>query len=139
MPAFTATRRVEFRDTDAAGIMHFASFFPLMESVEHEFLRHLGLSVLAHDDAGPFSWPRVNAQCDFQGAARFEDVLIVTLRISRLGTKSVTYQFDVRHDDRPVATGSMTAVCCRLPKSGTTLQSIPIPTEIAEKLRAYCA
>ena len=46
MSSFSATRRVEFRDTDAAGIMHFASFFPLMESVEHEFLRHLGLSVL---------------------------------------------------------------------------------------------
>ena len=139
MSAFTATRRVEFRDTDAAGIMHFASFFPLMESVEHEFLRSLGLSVMAKDDSGPFSWPRVNAQCDFQGAVRFENVLTVTLSISRLGTKSVTYQFDVRHDNRPVATGSMTAVCCRLPSAGSTLQSIPIPEAIAEKLRPYCA
>ncbi|HEY2826528.1 MAG TPA: thioesterase family protein, partial [Pirellulales bacterium] len=129
----------EFRDTDAAGIMHFASFFPLMESVEHEFLRSLGLSVLAKDDAGPFSWPRVNAQCDFQSAVRFEDVLTITLGISRLGNKSITYQFDVRHDDRPVATGSMTAVCCRLPARGSELQSMPIPAEIAGKLRPYCA
>jgi acyl-CoA thioester hydrolase len=139
MPVFTATRRVEFRDTDAAGIMHFASFFPLMESVEHEFLRSLGLSVLAQDETGPFSWPRVNAQCDFTGAVKFEDVLTILLSISRLGTKSMTYQFDVRHDDRPVATGSMTAVCCRLPKGGTELKSIPIPAEIADKLRPYCA
>jgi acyl-CoA thioester hydrolase len=139
MSLFTATRRVEFRDTDAAGIMHFASFFPLMESVEHEFLRSLGLSVLAEDDAGPFSWPRVNAQCDFQGAVRFEDVLTITLGISRLGNKSITYQFDVRHDDRPVATGSMTAVCCRLPARGSELQSMPISAEIAGKLRPYCA
>jgi acyl-CoA thioester hydrolase len=139
MPSFTATRRVEFRDTDAAGIMHFASFFPLMESVEHEFLRQLGLSVLAHDAAGPFSWPRVNAQCEFQNAVRFEDVLSVTLSILRLGTKSITYQFDVRHDDRPVATGSMTAVCCRLPTSGGPLQSMPIPKNVAEKLRPYCS
>lgn len=137
MSVFTATRRVEFRDTDAAGIMHFASFFPLMESVEHEFLRHLGLSVLAHDDVGPFSWPRVSAQCDFQSAVRFEDVLTITLTIARLGNKSITYKFDVLHDDRPVATGSMTAVCCRLPTSGGVLQSIPIPAEIAEKLRPY--
>jgi acyl-CoA thioester hydrolase len=139
MQLFTATRRVEFRDTDAAGIMHFASFFPLMESVEHEFLRSLGLSVMAKDDSGPFSWPRVNAQCDFQGAVRFEDVLTVTLTISRLGTKSITYKFDVRHDNRPVATGNMTAVCCRIPKGGTELKSMPIPAEIADKLRPYCA
>lgn len=139
MSAFSATRRVEFRDTDAAGIMHFASFFPLMESVEHEFLRSLGLSVMAKDDSGPFSWPRVNAKCDFQGAVRFEDVLTVTLTISRLGSKSVTYQFDVRHDNRPVATGSMTAVCCRFSHGSGELQSMPIPTDIAEKLRPYCA
>lgn len=139
MSVFTATRRVEFRDTDAAGIMHFASFFPLMESVEHEFLRSLDLSVLTHDETGPISWPRVNAQCDFTGAVRFEDVLTISLSISRLGTKSVTYRFDVRHDNRPVATGSMTAVCCRLPKGGTDLKSMPIPAEIADKLRPFCA
>jgi 4-hydroxybenzoyl-CoA thioesterase/acyl-CoA thioester hydrolase len=139
MPVFSATRRVEFRDTDAAGIMHFASFFPLMESVEHEFLRHLGLSVIADDGTGPVSWPRVNAQCDYQSPVKFEDVLTVSLSVAKLGTKSVTYRFDISHDHRPVATGSMTAVCCRLASGGSPMQSIPIPTAIAEKLRPYCA
>ena len=36
---YRTTRRVEFRDTDAAGIVHFSAFFFYMESVEHEFLR----------------------------------------------------------------------------------------------------
>jgi acyl-CoA thioester hydrolase len=139
MASFSATRRVEFRDTDAAGIMHFASFFPLMESVEHEFLRHLGLSVLANDGTGPVSWPRVNARCDYRSAVRFEDVLSVTLSIERLGTKSVTYRFDISHDGRPVAEGHMTAVCCRLSTTGGPMQSIPIPPEIAAKLRPYCS
>jgi 4-hydroxybenzoyl-CoA thioesterase/acyl-CoA thioester hydrolase len=137
MPAFTATRRVEFRDTDAAGIMHFAAFFPLMESVEHEFLRHLGLSVLAHDADGPFSWPRVHAHCDYRAAAKFEDVLTVILSISRLGEKSVTYLFDIRNDHQPVAEGRITAVCCRLSSERGPLQSIPIPASIADKLRPF--
>ncbi len=85
-----------------------------MESVEHEFLRHLGLSLMSRDATGPVSWPRVHAQCDYRGAARFDDVLTITLTISRLGEKSVTYQFDIRHDDRPVAEGEVTAVCCRI-------------------------
>src|SRR5213078_989612 len=46
MPAvFRTTRRVEFADTDMAGIVHFANFFRYMESAEHEFLRSHGLSV----------------------------------------------------------------------------------------------
>src|SRR5438132_281338 len=96
---YRTTRRVEFRDTDAAGIVHFSAFFFYMESVEHEFLRQLGLSVLSHDATGgstkltgagstgltgtPISWPRVSASCDYQSAARFEDVLDVSLCIAR--------------------------------------------------------
>jgi len=139
MSSFSATRRVEFRDTDAAGIMHFASFFSLMESVEHEFLRHLGLSVLANDGTGPVSWPRVNAQCDFRAAARFEDELGVELRIARLGEKSVTYQFVIRHGEELVAEGRITAVCCRLSTTGGPMTPIPIPPAIAEKFRPFCA
>src|SRR5205085_6427896 len=123
---FVVTRRVEFRDTDAAGIMHFASFFPLMESVEHEFLRHLGLSVLMRETAGPISWPRVHAECDYRSAVRFEDLLTVELSIARIGEKSITYHFAIREAGRAVADGRIVAVCCRLSPESPP-KSIPIP------------
>ena len=44
--SFRTSRRVEFRDTDAAGIVHFSVFFTWMEAAEHELLRSLGLSVV---------------------------------------------------------------------------------------------
>jgi acyl-CoA thioester hydrolase len=130
---YRTTRRVEFRDTDAAGIAHFSAFFFYMESVEHEFLRQLGLS---EDETGPVSWPRVSASCDFQSAVRFEDVLDISLRIARLGTKSVTYEFEFSCADRQVATGKTIAVCCRF-RAGAAPESIPIPALIAQKLRAF--
>ena len=42
---YRTQRRVEFSHTDMAGIVHFSRYFIYMESVEHEFLRHLGTSV----------------------------------------------------------------------------------------------
>lgn len=45
-------RRVEFVETDAAGIVHFSSFFVYMEQAEHELLRHLGLNVFVDDEQG---------------------------------------------------------------------------------------
>ncbi len=101
MSSFRTTRRVEFRDTDMAGIMHFSAFFTTLESVEHEFLRSLGLSVVMEDDSGPLGWPRVSASCDFQGAVKFEDVLDIELSIARLGEKSVTYEFIVASSRPP--------------------------------------
>ena len=45
MPPLQTRRRVEFRDTDAAGIVHFSAFFFWMESAEHELLRAAGVTV----------------------------------------------------------------------------------------------
>ena len=58
---FSITRRVEFSETDLAGIMHFTNFYRWMEICEHEFLRSLGLSVDMVDENGRFGWPRVKA------------------------------------------------------------------------------
>jgi acyl-CoA thioester hydrolase len=135
---YRTTRRVEFRDTDAAGIAHFSAFFFYMESVEHEFLRSLGLSVLSEDETGPISWPRVSASCDYQSAVRFEDMLDISLRIARLGEKSVTYEFDFACAGRQIATGKTVAVCCRFPAGGSP-ESVPIPATIAAKLGAFVA
>jgi len=130
---FRSQRRVEFRDTDAAGIAHFSIFFNYMEEIEHEYLRSLGLSVVMCDSAGTLSWPRVSAQCDYEAAVRFEDVLDIELTVERVGEKSVTYLFAFQHDERPVAAGRLTTVCCRM-HDGEPL-AVPIPEEIAAKLR----
>lgn len=129
------TRRVEFRDTDAAGIAHFSVFFNFMEVAEHEFLRRKGLSVYLYDEAGPISWPRVAAKCDYVSALRFEDELTIEVSIARLGTKSVTYAFTMQCGERLVARGEVTSVCCRVSTLGPPV-GIVIPDWIREKLTA---
>jgi 4-hydroxybenzoyl-CoA thioesterase/acyl-CoA thioester hydrolase len=130
---FTTTRRVEFRDTDAAGIAHFSVFFVYMEQAEHELFRHLGLSVLLNDDQGEVSWPRVSASCDYREPAQFEEVLDIEVTVQRLGRKSVTYGFRFTRAGREIATGSTTAVCCRM-RPGQSPEPITIPSLIAKKL-----
>ena len=132
---FQTQRRVEFRDTDAAGIVHFSAFFVYMEQAEHEMLRSLGLSVVSRDDEGEISWPRISATCDFRNPARFEDLLDIEVTVERLGSKSVVYAFRFTRGGVEIATGSMTAVCCRI-RPGHAPQSIAIPSWFAHKLRS---
>ena len=136
--AFTTTRRVEFCDTDAAGIMHFAAFFQMMEQAEHDLLRSVGLSVVMEGEGGTISWPRVSAKCDFRSAARFEDLLQIEVRILRLGQSSITYSHRFTRGADEIAAGEITAVCCRI-HAGSPPQSMPIPTSFAEKLKAFVA
>lgn len=119
-----------------AGIMHFAAFFRYMESAEHELLRSVGLSVHSKWGEGAVSFPRVAASCNFTSPARCEDTLDIEIAVKRLGTKSVTYQFHIRHDGIDVADGEMTSVCCRV-KPGELVESVPIPANIAVGLKQF--
>jgi YbgC/YbaW family acyl-CoA thioester hydrolase len=129
---FTCHRRVEFRDTDAAGIAHFSVFFVWMEQSEHEALRHVGMSVM--DRESEISWPRVSATCNYQSPAFFEEELQIAVRIAQLGVKSVTYGFAFRCGVREIAAGQITTVCCRRGPD-QSLTAVPIPDPLLDKLR----
>ena len=135
---FRTTRLVEFHDTDMAGIMHFASFFHYMESAEHEFIRSLGYSVHSRINGKLLSFPRVSVSCDYQSPAQSEDILDIAILVTRIGTKSITYSFEVSHDNLEVAKGQITCVCCSV-EPGQPIHSEPIPQELIDKLQPYMA
>jgi acyl-CoA thioester hydrolase len=125
--------RVEFHDTDMAGIVHFSNFFRYMEEAEVAFLRSRGLHVSWREGAQRLGFPRVSASCDFMKPARFEDEIEVYISVEQVGTKSVTYSHEFRRGADVLAKGRVTAVCIRV---GTEqkLESIEIPAEIRAKL-----
>jgi acyl-CoA thioester hydrolase len=131
---FRTARRVEFADTDMAGIAHFSNFFRWMESAEVEFLRSLGLSVAMNADGLKLGLPRVSASCDFMQPARFGDLLDVSVTLEKLGRKSVNYLFDFHKDGQHLARGHISAVCCRI-EDNRKLEPIEIPASVREILR----
>ena len=134
--ALTTRRRVEFRDTDAAGIVHFSAFFFWMESAEHELMRSVGLHVFErHPDGNEYSWPRVSVSCDYRSALRFGEEVDITVRVAELGRSSVTYRFIFEHDGRTVAEGRVVAVRCQL-RPGGRLEAVAIPEDIVARLTA---
>src|SRR5437868_5185307 len=132
---FRTTRRIEFVDTDMAGIVHFSNFFRFMESAEVEFLRSRGLSVAMMWEGMKIGFPRVAASCDYLKPIRFQDVVEVTVRLQNLGRKSVTYAFEFAKDGEPIATGQVSSVCC-LVREGHEIESMLIPAGLREKLES---
>ena len=157
---FVARRRVEFRDTDAAGIAHFSAFFVWMESAEHELLRAAGVPLVEHvtierqSDSPPdavagrnadrpgaawpetLSWPRVSAACDYKAAIRFNDEIDIAVSLEAIGRSSVTWGFRFEHAGRWVAQGRVVAVRCRL-RPGLPPTAVAIPVEILGRLAPY--
>jgi YbgC/YbaW family acyl-CoA thioester hydrolase len=135
---FQITRRVEFSETDLAGIMHFSNFFRFMESAEHAFFRSLGFSVARSRDGLEVCLPRVHAECDYAIPLRFEDEVLVRLLVERKGRRSLTYQFRFSRlngtSAEEVARGRLTVASVER-RTHRTLKAVPLPKAIADKIQ----
>ena len=123
-------RRVQFYETDAAGIVHFSWFFRYMEEAEHAMWRAAGLSVAARGaDVG---FPRVSAGFDYHRPLRFEDEFDARIRIVAIRDKSLQYVCTMTKDGEKIATGTVTVVCVSRDASGR-MKARSVPPEIAAR------
>ncbi len=119
-------RRVDFADTDMAGIVHFARFFVFMETAEHRFREALGHPVVA-PDGGVYGWPRVAASCDYRRPARFGDELTIRTRIAEVGRSSLKFAFVFEREGEVLAEGELTSVYCRMEPR---VEPVPMPEDL---------
>lgn len=119
-------RRVEFADTDAAGVAHFSRLLVMVEEAEHGFFRERGIPILTKDSA----WPVVRVEVDFTGSCRFGDEIEIRLRDFQTGNSSLSYCFEASAEMRKVFSGKMTK--CHI--STETMRPTAIPPEVIEKI-----
>lgn len=135
---YKVVRRVEFSETDMAGIVHYSNFFRYMETAEHAFFRHLGYSVVMTQFTPHLGWPRVKAECEYRQPLRFEDEVEIHLLVTEKRSKSLRYTFIFRKliPGAPaveVARGSLTVVCVTKQPDGR-MSAVHIPAEFADKI-----
>ncbi len=134
MAQFVYHRRVQFAETDMAGIVHFSNYYRYMEEAEHAYLQSIGLSVMmTQPDGTVIGWPRVRSACNYMAPARYQDEIEIRVNVSRKGVKSLTLDFEFWRRDTQLAKGSLKTVCCIIAHN-QDLQSIPIPPEMDAKI-----
>jgi acyl-CoA thioester hydrolase len=133
---FKLTRRVEFAETDMAGIVHFSNFFRMMEATEHAFFRSLGFTIHRHENGTTTGWPRVSASCDYRAPLRFEEEVEIHLIVAEVRSRSIRYEFIFRQaaDGTEVARGQVAAVCATVDKTTGKLAPVPIPEPIRKAI-----
>ena len=115
MPAtpFFIEEYVRWSDVDFAGIIFYGSYVRFFEIAETELFRACGLAYAQVFDRYDIFLPRKAVHSEFYAPARLDDRLRVATYIGRVGTKSMTLNFDVLREDRPLlrAAGWMVLVC----------------------------
>lgn len=90
--------RVYYEDTDAQGVVYYANYFRFLERARTEWLRSLGVDMVAlmHDERRIFVVAEVQAR--FLAPARLSDQLIVTARLKKLTRVSFDIEQNIYRD-----------------------------------------
>jgi acyl-CoA thioester hydrolase len=128
---YAAYTRVGFSDTDAQGIVYYGRYLPYFDLARVEYHRHLDL--LGVETAHEF----VMRACaiEYLAPARFDDLVEVFVRLSRIGRTSATYEFAAYRveDDVLMVTAQQTLVLVDLEDRRATT----IPDSHRQAIQAF--
>ncbi len=129
---YAALSRVWFSDTDAQGVVYYGRYLPYFDNARLEYMRHLGL--MSFWQGNPEFVMRA-LEVTYEAPARFDDLLEVFVRTTRVGRTSVAcegaaYRVD---DDRLMCTTLMTLVLI----DATTRRPTPIPEDYRRAIAAF--
>jgi acyl-CoA thioester hydrolase len=93
---YSSLTRVGFSDTDAQGIVYYGRYLPYFDSARVEYHRHLDM--LETQPREHEFVMRANTM-EYHAPARFDDLIEVFIRVSRIGRTSVTYECAAYRED----------------------------------------
>lgn len=116
--------RLDWADTDAAGIAHWTAVFRLVERAEAALFTALG-----HEEVFGIA-PRTAVEVRYRSPLRFNDEVEVELAVSKAGAATIEYAFVVRGPEGVAAEGTL-AACVVDPE---TMSTARMPDELRQLL-----
>ncbi|MBX3444414.1 MAG: acyl-CoA thioesterase [Planctomyces sp.] len=92
------------------GFLHHANYFNFFEIGRTELFRAQGGDYRAMEERGYFLVV-VNIACDYKQPSRYDDVLTIRTRISRMTPAKLEHEYQVLRDGQVVARGRSVLAC----------------------------
>ena len=128
---FSATMRIYWEDTDAAGIVFYANYLKFFERARTEWLRGLGFGQEALRTEAGIAFVVSETRLRYRRPARLDDVIDVSVAVVHLGQASLEIAQEARRADDLLADGTIRIGCVEL----GTFRPCRIPNDIRHSLR----
>ena len=131
---FYHTLRVRFADTDMQGIVFNGNYLTYYDVAWTEYFRALGLT---WQDLIGLGADTVLARTtmEFKAPARFDQILEIYTRVSKIGNTSLTFEFEIyaQGDERVIGTASSLYVCT----DPQTLRPVRVPDALRSRISEF--
>lgn len=124
--------RVYYEDTDSSGIVYHASYLRFMERARTEWLRSLGFGLPELRDEQEVLFTVSRLRIDYLQPARFNDMLDVSLRLTRLGGASLLLEQTVCRTSGELLCRAEVRIAC---VDANTLGPRPLPKAVCMELK----
>src|SRR5574343_541861 len=130
--AFTIPVRVNYKDTDADGVVYYANYLKFFERCRTEWMRFAGHDQSALASEAGIGFVARQASCEYLKPARLDDELAVGLEVEKLTRVRVVFRQHVRRGDDELVTGTVEIACVNM----ATMSPAPIPDFLYAKLES---
>ena len=123
---FSATMRIYWEDTDAAGIVFYANYLKYFERARTEWLRSVGFGQEALRTDAKIAFVVSETRLRYRRPARLDDVIDVSVDVVHFGQASLEIAQEARRAGELLADGTIRIGCVEL----GTFRPCRIPNEI---------
>ena len=111
---FQHQHRVVYAECTVGNHVYYARYLDMLEEARGELFRRAGWPLMALQESGT-AFPVIGVEIDYQGPARYDDLLTIELWITELRGVRLNFGFRIRHaSDSTLAEGHTRHVCAGL-------------------------
>ncbi len=105
-PAVETRLRVRYAETDQMGVVYYANYLVWMEVGRVEFCKACGFNYRDMERDDGIYLAVAEASCRYRSPARYDDEVVVRTWIESANTRIVVFHYEMRVEDRVLASGS---------------------------------
>ncbi len=110
-PRYIHRVRVSYADTDAAQIVHHASYLRYLEQARIEFLRASGWDYNVWSLREGLGLPVAETTVKYRAPARFDDLLDVHTWVALARRSALVFQYEIRREGQLLTEGTTKCAC----------------------------
>jgi len=108
---FSIPVRIYYEDTDTGGVVYYANYLRFMERARTDWLRAQGFEQTALADEHQIVLAVKQANIKYLKPAKLDDSLMVSAKITRIGSASITFNQQVSRARELLCDGEVRIVC----------------------------
>jgi|SRR5699024_133790 len=125
--------RVNWGDTDKAGIVYYPNFFKWFDIAGHQFFRDCGLSPSYLEKELNIIVPLLDARCTFENPLLYEDIIIIHTSVEEIKRKTIKLKHEIVRDETRMGHGY--EIRGWVKQNDDKIKAEPIPEDIIKILK----